>query len=87
MSKGSNTLCGVYHRIRGLQHHRFKLGTTSCNVSTEVSSINVWPDNSIRRWPDEVAADDIFQIGHDLTAVWYPKSVGGGYLATAMGTM
>ncbi|KAL8701607.1 MAG: hypothetical protein Q9201_004815 [Fulgogasparrea decipioides] len=33
-----------------------------------------------------VTAEDIIRIGHNLTAVQYPDSVGGGYLATAMGT-
>ncbi|KAL9064414.1 MAG: hypothetical protein Q9161_008891 [Pseudevernia consocians] len=33
-----------------------------------------------------VSADDILRIGHNLTSVQYPESVGGGYLATAMGT-
>lgn len=33
-----------------------------------------------------MTADDISRIGHNLTAVQYPPSVGGGYLAVATGT-
>ncbi|KAN0076206.1 protein of unknown function (DUF3328) domain containing protein [Elaphomyces granulatus] len=33
-----------------------------------------------------VTADDILRIGHNLSAVQYPPSAGGGYLAVAMGT-
>ena len=40
-----------------------------------------FPDGQIR-----VTADDIVRIGHNLTSVKYPDSIGGGYLATAMGT-
>ena len=39
------------------------------------------PDGQI-----SVSADDILRIGHNLTSVKYPDSVGGGYPATAMGT-
>ena len=42
------------------------------------------------RWVSDgqisVTAEDIVQIGHNLTSVQYPASVGGGYLATASGT-
>ena len=40
-----------------------------------------FPDGQI-----SVTADDILRIGHNLTSVQFPTSVGGGYVASASGT-
>jgi len=66
------------------------LGMKSCSVTNPSNGVYLLSSQPILTVNVDgqisVTASDIVKIGHNLTSVQYPDSVGGGYLATAMGT-